>query len=173
MCTIDTGRTLPCRDSVGGLKNVYFINYSSSVSIPLVEDTGSEDTVASVAAWAAEATTYKYELKGNSSLTTNIQASRENGTVAFEQVLELTLPKLSKADNYDIKILSFGRPRIVVEDYNGNLFLVGREHGADVTGGTIVTGASMGDLSGYTLSFTAMEITPPNLVTGTFPVTTP
>jgi hypothetical protein len=167
-CNIDTGRTLPCRDSVGGLKNVYFINYDSSASIPLVETAGSEDTVAS-AAWAATATTYKYELKGTSSLTQNIQASRENGTVAFEQVLELTLPKLSKEDNYQIKLLSFGRPRIVVEDYNGNLFLVGREHGADVTGGTIVTGASMGDLSGYTLSFSAMELTPANLVTGTFP----
>ena len=165
-CNIDTGRTLPCRDSVGGLKNVYFINYDSSASIPLVEDENLEDTVAS-APWAT--TTYKYELKGTSSLTQNIQASRENGTVAFEQVLELTLPKLSKEDNYQIKLLSFGRPRIVVEDYNGNLFLVGREHGADVTGGTIVTGAAMGDLSGYTLSFSAMELTPANIVTGTFP----
>ena len=172
-CVIDTGRTLPCRDSVGGLKNVYFINYNSAVSIPLVDTGGAEDTVAADATWSDEDTTYKYELKGTSSLTTNIQASRENGTVAFEQVLELTLPKLSADDNYQIKLLSWGRPRIVVEDYNGNFFLVGREHGADVTGGTIVTGAAMGDLSGYTLSFTAMETTPPNSVTGTFPTATP
>lgn len=164
-CDISAGRTLPCRDSVGGLKNVYFINYSSSASIPLVETADSEDTVAFDGVW--DLTNYKYELKGTSSLTTNIQASRENGTVAFEQVLELTLPKLSKEDNYQIKLLSFGRPRIVVEDYNGNFFLVGREHGADVTGGTIVTGAAMGDLSGYTLSFSAMELTPANIATGT------
>lgn len=170
-CNIDTGRSLPCRDSVGGLKNVYFINYDSTVSIDVVTTTDAEDTVVSATTWAATANVFKYELKGTSSLTTNIQASRENGTVAFEQVLELTLPKISREDNYQIKLLSFGRPRIVVEDYNGNLFLVGREHGADVTGGTIVTGASMGDLSGYTLSFTAMEITPPNIVTGTFPAT--
>ena len=163
-CIIDTGRTLPCRDSVGGLKNVYFINYDAAASIPLVETAGSEDTVAFDATW--DATNYKYELKGTSSLTTNIQASRENGTVAFEQVLELTLPKLSKEDNYQVKLLAWGRPRIVVEDYNGNFFLVGREHGADVTGGTIVTGAAMGDLSGYTLSFSAMELTPANLCTG-------
>ena len=163
-CTIDTGRTLPCRDSVGGLKNVYFINYDADASIPLVDTTGAEDTVAFDGTW--DATNYKYELKGTSSLTTNIQASRENGTVAFEQVLELTLPKLSSEDNYQIKLLAWGRPRIVVEDYNGNFFLVGREHGADVTGGTIVTGAAMGDLSGYTLSFTAMELTPANSCTG-------
>ena len=163
MCDISAGRTLPCKDSVGGLKNVYFINYDSAVSIAAEAD----DTVNSVVGWAG--TTYKYELKGNSSLTQNIQSSRENGTTAFEQVLELTLPKLSAADNQAIKLLSFGRPRIVVEDYNGNLFLVGREHGADVTGGTIVTGAAMGDLSGYTLTFTAMEKMPANKVEGTFP----
>jgi hypothetical protein len=163
-CNIDTGRILPCRDSVGGLKNVYFINYDATDSIPLVVTAGSEDTVAFDGVW--DATNYQYELKGTSSLTTNIQASRENGTVAFEQVLELTLPKLSKEDNYQIKLLAWGRPRIVVEDYNGNLFLVGRQHGADVTGGTIVTGAAMGDLSGYTLSFMAMELTPANLCSG-------
>jgi hypothetical protein len=146
---------------------VYFINYDATASLPLVTTAGSEDTVAFDGVW--DATNYQYALKGTSSLTTNIQASRENGTVAFEQVLELTLPKLSNDDNRAIKLLSFGRPRIVVEDYNGNLFLVGREHGADVTGGTVVTGAAMGDLSGYTLSFSAMETMPPNSVTGTFP----
>jgi hypothetical protein len=92
--TIDTGRTLPCRDSVGGLKNVYFINYDAAASIPLVTGGGSDDTVVFDGVW--DATNYEYALKGTSSLTTNIQASRENGTVAFEQVLELTLPKLIK-----------------------------------------------------------------------------
>ena len=164
-CDISAGRTLPCKDSVGGLKSVYFINYDSAVSISVEAD----DTVNSVVGWAATADVYEYELKGNSSLTQNIQSSRENGTTAFEQVLELTLPKLSAADNQAVKLLAFGRPRIVVEDYNGNLFLVGREHGADVTGGTIVTGAAMGDLSGYTLTFTAMEKMPANKVEGTFP----
>ena len=52
-CVIDTGRTLPCRDSVGGLKNVYFINYDAAASIPLVETAGSEDTVAFDATWDA------------------------------------------------------------------------------------------------------------------------
>ena len=163
-CDLSNGRVLPCKDSVGGLKNVYFINYG--VDTTLSTTSGSEDTVA--ATDFASSTAYKYALKGTSSLTQNIQSSRENGTTAFEQVLELTLPKLSAADNYQIKLLSFGRPHIVVEDYNGNFFLVGQEHGADVTGGTIVTGASMGDLSGYTLTFTAMERKPANSIDGDF-----
>jgi len=34
----------------------------------------------------------------------------------------------------------------------------------DVTGGTIVSGSSMGDLSGYTLTLTGMEQVPANLI---------
>tara|TARA_X000001382_G_scaffold99047_1_gene73476 strand:- start:2584 stop:3108 length:525 start_codon:yes stop_codon:yes gene_type:complete len=159
-CDITDGRVLPCKDTVGGLKNVYFINYDTTHTFTEAAD----DTVAHSAFTGI--TAYQYALKGTSSLTQNITSSRENGTTFFEQVLELTLPKLSSADNKEIKLLAFGRPRIVIEDYNGNYFLVGREHGSDVTGGTIVTGAAMGDLSGYTLTFTGMEKKPSNFITG-------
>jgi hypothetical protein len=53
---------------------------------------------------------------------------------------------------------------VIVEDYNGNLFVMGLEHGAEVTGGTIVTGAAMGDLSGYTLVMTGQEQIPANFI---------
>ena len=42
--------------------------------------------------------------------------------------------------------------------------MVGLQNGADVTGGTIVTGGVMGDMSGYTLTLTAMEKIPANLL---------
>ena len=58
------------------------------------------------------------------------------------------------------------RDSIIVEDYNGNAYLVGREHGADVTGGSIASGAAMGDMSGYSLTFNAMERTAANFLAG-------
>ena len=63
--------------------------------------------------------------------------------------------------------MSYSRPHVVVEDNNGNLFLAGLEYGMDVTGGTIVTGGAMADLSGYTLSLTGMEKVPANFLGGT------
>jgi hypothetical protein len=60
--------------------------------------------------------------------------------------------------------LSYGRPQVIVEDNNGNFFYCGLEHGMDVTGGTIVSGAAMGDLSGYTLTLTGMEPVPANFL---------
>ena len=60
--------------------------------------------------------------------------------------------------------MAYGRPQIIVEDHNGNFFLVGREFGAELTGGSMVSGAGMGDLSGYTLTFAAQEKTLANFI---------
>ena len=158
-CDLALGRIEPCKDSVGGLKNLYFVNYGDLGTITYdVTNTDVIDTV------AGTPDAYKYEIKGASSFTQNIQSSRDTGTTAFEQVVEVTLKKLTVADHKELKILAFGRPHVIVEDYNGNFFLAGLEHGAEVTGGTIVTGTAMSDLSGYTLTLTGMERTPANFL---------
>ena len=100
------------------------------------------------------------ELKGNSNLEQTINSSRENGTTFYEQVLNLTLPKISQTNSVAIKLLAASNPQVIVEDYNNKLYLIGFRNGTDVTGGTIVTGSAMGDMSGYTLTLTGMEIDP-------------
>jgi len=158
-CDLALGRIEPCKDSVGGLKNLYFVNYGDLGAITY--DVTNTDVIDAV---AGTPDAYKYEIKGASSFTQNIQSSRDTGTTAFEQVIEVTLKKLTIADHKELKILSYGRPHVIVEDYNGNFFLSGLEHGAEVTGGTIVTGTAMSDLSGYTLTLTAMERVPANFL---------
>jgi hypothetical protein len=157
-CDLSLGRKEPCKDVVGGIKNVYFVDFGDFSAITYTTDT---DIVASVGSNVAS---FKYEVKGNSSFEQNITSSRENGTTFFEQTLNLTLHKLTKEDNKELKLMAYGRPHVVVEDYNKNLFLMGLENGADVSGGTIVTGAAMGDLSGYTLTLTGMEKVPANFL---------
>jgi hypothetical protein len=158
-CDLTAGRVEPCKDSVGGLKNLYFVNYGDLGAITY--DVTNTDVIDAV---AGTPNAYKYEIKGASSFTQNIQSSRDTGTTAFEQVIEVTLKKLTVADHKELKILAYGRPHVIVEDYNGNFFLAGLEHGAEVTGGTIVTGTAMSDLSGYTLTLTAMERVPANFL---------
>lgn len=155
-CDLTKGRKEPCKDVVGGLRAIYFVDYGDLGTV-----TQTDDEITDL---SGTFTAYKYELKGNSSFEQTITASRENGTTFFEQTLNLTLKKLSKEDHKEIKLLAYGRPHVAVEDYNGNVFLMGLEHGADVSGGTIVTGAAMGDLSGYTLTLSAMETKPANFV---------
>ena len=158
-CDISLGRTEPCKDSVGGLNAIYFVNFGDLGAITY--DTTNTDVIDAV---ADAPSAYKYDLKGTSTFTQNIQSDRATGTTAFEQVLEVTLKKLSVADHKEIKLLSYGRPHVIVEDYNGNYFIAGLEHGCDVTGGTIVTGGAMNELSGYTLTLTGMERVPANFL---------
>ena len=158
-CNATRGRKEPCKDVVGGIKAVYFLDYGD---ITIAYDTTDTDVIDDL----GTVTAYKYELKGNSSFEQAITSSRENGTTFFDQTLNITLKKLTKEDNKELKLMSYGRPHIVVHDYNGNAFLMGAEHGAEVNGGTIVTGAAMGDLSGYTLTLNAQEQQPANFLEG-------
>lgn len=162
-CDISKGRKEPCKDSVGGLIAVYFTNYDDVDINGYTYDGTDTDMITSITG-AATLNAYKFDLKGTSDLTQNITSSRENGTTMFEQVLTLNLKKLDVSTHKEIKLLSYGRPRVLVEDNNGNFFWCGLKHGLDVTGGTVVTGAAMGDLSGYTLTLTGMEQAPANFV---------
>ena len=153
-CNITNGRSLPCKSGVGGLRYIFFSNYSTATRDLTVGGDGTVTLDGSV-------DFFRYDLKGNSSLETAINSSRENGTTFYESTLNLTLTFLDKATQEQIKLIAHGRPQVVVVDYNGNAFLLGKEHGCEVTGGTVVSGAAMGDLSGFTLVVSAQETAPP------------
>ena len=158
-CDLSLGRIEPCKDSVGGLNAIYFVNFGDLGAITY--DVTNTDVIDAI---AGTPNAYKYDIKGTSTFTQNIQSDRATGTTAFEQVLEVTLKKLTAVDHKELKLLAYGRPQVIVEDYNGNYFLAGLEHGMDVTGGTIVTGGAMNELSGYTLTLTGMERVPANFL---------
>lgn len=158
-CTLSTGRGLPCKSGVGGLKNIFFADFGTLGTLTV---TGGE-----VTAISGTPDIFKYEIKGNSTLETAINSSRENGTTFYETTLNMTLTYLEKDTQEELQTIAHARPHVFVEDYNGNYFLVGAVHGAEVTGGTIVTGGAMGDLSGFTLVLTAQETVAPYYVTST------
>ncbi len=157
-CTLTTGRKVPCKSAVGGLKTVYFADYGTLGAAPIV--------AGEVTALAGSPALFQFDIKGNSSLETAVNSSRENGTTFYESTLNITLTFLEKATQEELKLIAHARPHVFVEDYNGNYFVMGLEHGAEVTGGSIVSGAAMGDLSGFTLTLVAQETAPPYFITG-------
>ena len=163
-CEITKGRLISCKDAVGGLRKVYFINYDDMPDTAYTYDLDGE----TITAVAGQPSAYEYDLHLGNDLTQNINSSAENGTTYFEQVLNLTLKKLSAVDNTEIRQLAYGHPKIMVLDQMGNYMLVGAINGADLSGGSAATGNAMGDQNGYTLSFTGMEKTLANFYTGDF-----
>ena len=162
-CDLTLFRDEPCKDIVGGIDKLYFVNYGD-----VTPATTTVDATDEISAVTGTPSAYEYEVKDATSFTQNIQSDRSTGTTVFEQVLEVTLKKLTVADHKELKLMAWGRPHVIIKDNNGNFFLAGFEHGMDVTGGTIVTGAAMNELSGYTLTLTGMERTPANFL-GTDP----
>ena len=166
-CNLSAGRNEPCKESIGGLAGVYFINYASGGFTVSGSLDGSQPNVLPyVTALPASSSVYFYDLKGTSAYTETINTSRENGTTFFSQELTLNLKKLTNEMTTQLKLMAWGRPQIVVWTMSGDAFLVGYREGADLTGGTIQTGGAMGDLYGYSATFTGQEQFPAIFISG-------
>ena len=156
LCDISAGRNLSCKTSVGGIKNIFLSNFDDITSFTFTADT--EDTeIASFVYSAADSKGYRYELKGGNNLEQTITSSREAGTTFSTQTLTAILVKQDMATHKQVKLLSHGRVRVVVEDYNGKFFLMGLNNGCELTTAAVSTGTAMGDASGYTLTIVSME----------------
>ena len=156
-CDLTAGRNVPCKDVVGGINAVYFVDFGDLGTVTLTSD--------EVTDVSGTFSAYKYLVKGANSLEQAVTSSQENGTTFFEQTLTLNLQKLSKEDMVQLKLLAFGRPHCVIEDNNGNFLLAGKEHGLSVSGGSISTGAAFGDMSGVSsLTLVGSEKLPANFI---------
>ena len=169
-CEITAGRIEQCKDSVSGLKSIFIINYeklNADSAVYNTTDAGKEDELKS---WMPVDTTtalhlYKFELKSTSnSFTTQINSSRDNGTTFFTQTLVAALKRQDVVTTKNVKLLAYGRPRIVVRTMTDQFFLMGLDQGADVSAGEISSGAALGDFNGYSLTFTAEEELPANFI---------
>jgi hypothetical protein len=161
-CDITLGRKENCKNSIGGLDAIYFINYDGKLADEAVYDATDTDMIDSFGTTVR--VLYKYELKGENNFAQSINSDRNAGTTFFEQVLELQLKGLGVKAHKEIKLLAWGRPYIIVRNRNKQFFIFGLNRGMEVTGGSIMSGSAMGDRSGYDLTFTGEEELPANFL---------
>ena len=146
-CNLTIGRAEACKEAIGGLKAVYFINFQIVPS----DVTFSNDLITAV--------TNVDNLYKNV-FDQEIVSSREAGTTFFRQTLTIKLKKQDATTHKEIKLLAYSRPHVLVENNNGQFFLMGLYRGADLTAGSINNGGALSDFSGYSLTFTAEEALP-------------
>ena len=157
-CLVANGRALECRESIGGIRNIYFVNNNVMGAYTIDADGELDDL-------GAASSAYQYALNPQSSdFDEAITVSEENGTVFYEQTINLALPNLSKDALKNLKLLAQGRFQIFVEDNNinestgfGDLYLAGAYNGMTVTGGNIGRGKAFGDMSGYNIVLVGRE----------------
>lgn len=144
---ITSGRLLQRKNQTGGIKNIYFQNeaFDGTVAAQVVTSLGTLDEV------------FRFEVKATTNALTETGTSSEDaGTFLNVISLAVTLPLLSPALQVQITEICQLRPVVYVEDYNGNIVLVGQT-GGTMSNCTKVTGAGRGDLTGFTLAIAAEE----------------
>lgn len=151
-CALTSGRTEPCKDAIGGLKNVYFCDF--------IEDSFTIVAGEATAIIAGLTVTYQYILNHTlNAFTETPTGDNDTGTTTYEQSLVLALKKQTKASANEIHLLLKARPIIVVQDRMGNYKVMGLSDGTAGTG-TTESGGEKNSFNGYNLTFTAMETEP-------------
>jgi hypothetical protein len=154
-CALTSGYSLDCKDSSGGIVEIYFMEKANATTISEASGVVTGITKATGKRF------YKYELpKETGSLTETINGNVQNGTVFYSSELKLIINKLTTAVRNEIKLLAQNTLLAVAKDNNGKYWLVGKANGVDLTTGTSGTGTAFGDRSGYDLTFAGSEPEP-------------
>jgi len=161
-CDITRGRLIDCKDAIGGLKAIYICQAYNNNIEEVATISATEMTAASFATWsaqtAAKTIVFKYDLVQNlSSMTVTVNSDNATGTSFFTQALSVTLQKIDHDMTNELRLMAYTRSQIFVQDALDNVFLLGLNNGCYVTGGTVITGAAKGDLTGYTIEWGAEE----------------
>ncbi len=160
-CDITSGFSLACRDNSGGIKNIYIL--SGSVT------TVTEASEGLISDLDGSGVFYKFELtKNTGDFLETPTVSLENGTVFYDQALNVAFHKLQSSIRNQVKVLAQNPDlKIVVETnngvespYTGRFFYVGNRRGATLSGGAGATGTAFGDANQYALSFQGIEPEP-------------
>lgn len=144
------GRLEPSKEGVGGIKAVMFLNYDTAI---LAKLTVVDEQITAVSGLIPA---FRYELKGANTFDETNENSRDNGTSVWSGAGTFIFKRQSLASQKEMRILSYGRPHIILEMYDGSYRLAGRQNGSEVTVNT-ASGADMADFTGYNASATTKE----------------
>lgn len=153
-CALTQGYAQVCRDNSGGIKRFYIAEWSTAWAY-----TVSGGTIVTSTSGAPTFFKYEQELE-TGTFDENIQASRTNGTLFFDQDVTMVLFKMQASLRNEVYLLAQNRLFIIARDENDKYWLVGRQRGAMLEPSKAGTGTARGDRNGYELKFKGMESVP-------------
>ena len=151
-CDLTLGRLEPCKDNVGGLDAIYFVNFGQAPMDNITID--ANDIITEV---TGVTNLYKFELKGTNTFDQVVNSSRDAGTTFVEQTLSVMLKNQDSTTHKQVKMLAYGRPQVVVKTRTNKFFFAGMEYGMELTTANVASGTAMADAQGYTLTFVGTE----------------
>lgn len=152
MVSITQGRKRECKNAIGGIKNAFLAPYKRFLRSEVEYDGVTINSM-------PVTTFYKFELVSGNSFEQ--QQNENEGGKYYDTNISLTFNKLSVFDNINFQKLLNKDYFLVVEDNNGNFFLLGFRNG--IVGQTLTSKTNPPQ---YTIDFVAMEENIAPFVTG-------
>tara|TARA_R110000772_G_scaffold16001_3_gene45908 strand:+ start:121 stop:633 length:513 start_codon:yes stop_codon:yes gene_type:complete len=154
-CLLTTGYQLGCRDSIGGIQEIYIANFSSGATYSL----DANDNITGVGGVTASYYTFEQEMETGQFDQTG-EYSTEMGTVFFTQDVTVMLHKNDAALRNQLLVLSQANMSVIILDQRGEYWLIGYQNGVRTTAGAMNTGKAFGDMNGVTITLQGKEPEP-------------
>jgi hypothetical protein len=151
-CELTTGFNLDCKDSWGGIKEI-FLQQHEDFATGIVYD-GTSGEVEDL----PTATLYRYVCEKNTGSMVSAVNANEQGSVTFTTTVTAQLRKITTTKRKELMTLAKNRLAVFVRDMNDNIWFCGRFRGMELTGGDFTTGTALGDFNGVNLVLSGEEI---------------
>ena len=150
-CLVDSGFSLGCFTAAGA-RRVLIGTYDGSATF----DSTTDDSIIEAITTTSTYFVFEQEIE-TASLSQTVSVNRQGGSVKFEQTVSLALQGLTPETRKAFQMLAVAPLHVIIEDANGQYWLVGQENGARVSSAEFSTGVAMDDNVGATIELLGIE----------------
>ena len=163
-CVTLSGYTLDCNKTSGGVKKIYLVEFDDVTAYAK----SAAGLVTSITL-ATSVVFKEYEIqREDSDWGQTFTGSRENRTVAWEQLLRLKIHKNSTSIVAEVTALAKLTGMAIVQNESGNYYLLGADSGLEMTNTTAyASGVLREDMNGYTIEMGGKEKLPAPMIDST------
>ena len=178
---IDKGIEIGCADvqASGGIKHILLRSWATGDVISYANSAAAHGITSLTDTGGSTATWFLYEFKNESPALT-VNATKENGSTAFECGLSFMLPKMDTAKFHELQNMLNQCMMGIAVDTNGTAFVIGvsekyennkvnsrNQTYLDMSGMEGGTGAAYNDDNGLTITLMAKQYELPRVFSGT------
>ena len=143
---ITSGYTRNCKDSLGGLDNIYLFTFENYSRSQIVINGNKVVTFPAT-------TIYSYEAVNNPVFDN--KQNDDNDSIYYDESLSFQLAKVN--DNYQVSKLLKKDVRAIVKDRNGKYRILGLYNGLECESINADIGSSKGSFNGYSIKLSGKE----------------
>jgi len=157
-CELTAGFELDCRDTWGGVKEVFLQQWEDFLTGVVYDGTTGEIEDLTTA------TLYRVQCKKNTASMVAAVNANENGSVTYTVTITFSKDDLTNGVRKEMELWAKNRLVIFVRDANDKIHCCGLGYGLMLTGGDFTTGTALADFNGANLVFSGEETSLPKRV---------